>query len=837
MNSKACNGRGAGPRALTTPKQLRHERLNGGAIINLIREPEEKRNARPNSAGFLAEQRVGGDRFSLMTLWRLTYDAAGLSMESAVVPRQVGQIPDGMTPDPSGEWRGTRQGSGFFPEDPVLAKGTTVHPLDPIFKPQSIAVVGASRKAGSIGREILHNLIEYNFRGKVFPVNPKADFIHSIKAFPTVSAIPDPVDLAIIVVPRDDVLAVVDDCGKKGVKGLIVITAGFGETGEEGRQIQAELVERVNRYGMRMIGPNCMGVINTDSAVRMDATFAPALPLSGRIGFMSQSGALGVAILNMARALDIGFSHFVSMGNKANTSGNDLLLYWEDDPQTDLILMYLESFGNPKRFMQIARRLSRRKPIVVVKSGRTQAGARAASSHTGALATGQALDIATDALLDQCGVIRVNTVKELFDLAMAFSKNPLPRGNRLGILTNAGGPAIMATDTAINLGLSVGKLSERTCGELRRMLPPEASVGNPVDMTPKLDPSKYAACARIMLEDDGIDSLLVVSVPPMLVNAMDVISGLEELRREFPKPILGVIMATEDFFQELNEKRPGHMAIYHFPEPAAQALAALEHYRQWGERPTGEVRQFEVNRPAAEELLSSVRGQGRCQLTAPEALRLLESYGIPVARSVMAADLKELVDRSRGFRFPVALKVISPDIVHKTEMGGVALDIRTPEELLSAARSMTETLTQHSPAQSGTDGTPPPGFLLQEFVRGGREVIVGMTQDANFGPLVMFGLGGVYVETLKDVTFRVPPLTDLDADEMIRQIRGYRLLEGVRGEAPIGFKALAEVLQRFSQMVEDLPQVAEIEINPFLVFPEAKDFCAVDARVRLADGP
>jgi len=705
-----------------------------------------------------------------------------------------------------------------------------VHPLDSILKPQSIAVIGASRKVGSIGREILHQLIEYDYHGKLFPVNPKADFIHSIKAFPSVSAIPDTVDLAIIVVPRNEVLAVVDDCGKKGVKGLVVITAGYSETGEEGRRLEAELGERVRHYGMRMIGPNCMGIINTHPAVRMDATFAPTLPLSGRIGFMSQSGALGVAILNIARQLDIGFSYFVGLGNKTNVSGNDMLLYWEDDSQTDLILMYLESFGNAQRFMQIARRLSKRKPIVAVKSGRTEAGARAATSHTGALAAGQGLDIATDALLEQCGVIRVNTVEELFDLALCFSKNPLPRGNRLAILTNAGGPAIMATDVAVNSGLTLPKLSDATCRELRRLLPPQASVQNPVDMTPQSDRSKYDACARVLLEDPSVDSLLVVFVPPMMISAIEIVTGIDELRQKYLKPVLGVMMAPEEFFRELNEKHPGHMAIYLFPESAASALAAMERYRQWRERPVGEVLQFPVRRGAAEDLLSEARRQGRSQLTAAEALRLLECYGIPVASSYVAASLEQLAEGAKAVHYPVVLKALAPELVHKTEVGGVALDLRTPEELLAAAQRITEAVGRTAPSLAGGLG-----FLVQEYVRGGREVIVGMIQDPKFGPLVMFGLGGIYVETVKDVVFRVPPLTDLDAQEMLRQIRGYRLLEGVRGEPPVDFAGLAEILERFSQMIADLPQIAEIEINPFAVFPQAKDFRAVDARVRLTE--
>ncbi len=706
-----------------------------------------------------------------------------------------------------------------------------MHPLDTILKPQSIAVVGASRHEGSIGREILHQLIEFDFHGKLFPVNSKADFIHSIKAFPSVASIPDPVDLAIIVVPRGDVLSAIDDCGKKGVTGLVVITAGFSETGEEGKEFESHLAERVRQYGMRMIGPNCMGVINTDPAVRMDATFAPTLPLAGRIAFMSQSGALGVAILNIARQLGIGFSYFVSLGNKTNVSGNDLLQYWEDDPQTDLILMYLESFGNAKKFMQICRRISKRKPLLVVKGGRTEAGVRAATSHTGALAARQGLDVATGALLEQCGVVRVNTVEELFDLAMAFSMNPLPRGNRLGILTNAGGPAIMATDAATALGLSMGTFSERTCRELRRLLPPEASVQNPVDMTPQSDRSKYDACAQILLEDDGIDMLLVVFVPPMMINAMDIIRGLEQLRHKYLKPMVGVIMATEEFFVELNRDHPNHMALYIFPESAVNALAALNHYREWREKPLGECKRFEVRKGAADEIIQEARQQGRSELSGEESLRLIGCYGIPVAESIPAANPEELKRVARDLRYPVVLKAVAPDLVHKMDIGGVITDLRTPEELVAAAEKMTESVIRH---RGGTAAGGNLGFLMQEYVRGGREVIVGMSHDPKFGPLVMFGLGGIYVETVKDVVFRVPPLTDLEAHDMIRHIRGYGLLRGVRGDAPVDFDALAEILQRFSQLAEDMPEIAEIEINPLLVFPHAADFRAVDARVRLA---
>jgi acetyltransferase len=686
---------------------------------------------------------------------------------------------------------------------------------------------------GSIGREILHQLIEFEYRGMLFPVNPHADFIHSMKAYPSVSSIPDQVDLAIIVVPREAVPEVVEDCGKKGVKGLVVITAGFSETGEEGRRMEAKLSERIRGYGMRMIGPNCMGLINTDPAVHMDSTFAPTLPMTGRIAFMSQSGALGFAILNIAQQLDIGFSYFVSLGNRTDVSSNDMLLYWEDDPNTDLILMYLESFGNTKRFMHIARRISKRKPILAVKSGRTEAGARAASSHTGALSARQGLDIAADALLEQSGIIRVNTVEELFDLALGFSKNPLPRGNRLGILTNAGGPAIMATDRAVSLGLQLAALSENSRQGLRRLLPPEAIVQNPVDMTGKSDRSRYDACAKILLEDESVDSLLVVFVPVMMIDTMNIVAGLEELRKKYDKPVFGVFMATDEFFKELNEKHPSHMAIYLFPESAVQALAALDRYRQWREKPIGEVRSFAVDRASAVELLNGVRRQGRSDLTPQEAQRLLECYGIPVAHSAVAKDGKELREIAQRARYPVVLKAVAPGLVHKTEVGGVRLDLHTPEELIAAAQKMTEEVKRRLPPASLADRQI--SFLVQEYVRGGREVIVGMTRDPKFGPLVMFGLGGIYVETFSDVVFRVPPITDLEAREMIRQIRGYRLLEGVRGEPAVDVAGLAEVLERFSQLVDDLPQLAEMDINPLMVFPEAKDFRAVDIRVRLTE--
>ncbi|HBL31134.1 MAG TPA: GNAT family N-acetyltransferase, partial [Acidobacteria bacterium] len=454
-------------------------------------------------------------------------------------------------------------------------------PLDPIFSPRSIAVIGASRRRDSIGFALLHNLIADQFSGAIYPVNPHASSVHSLKCYPSVAAIPDPIDLAVILVPRDKVPAALDDCLAHGVRGLVVITAGFSETGPEGAAREKELRERVRAAGVRMIGPNCMGVINTDTAVSLNATFAPTPARRGSIGFVSQSGALGVAILNVAQDLGIGLTQFVSMGNKADVSGNDLLVHWEDDPETRVIAMYLESFGNPRRFTEIAKRVSRKKPILVVKSGRTAEGARAASSHTGAIA---GTDVTVSAFLDQCGVLRANTIEELFDVARALDRCPLPQGFRVGIVTNAGGPAIMATDACVNLGLQISELSDATRAGLRAFLPPEASVANPVDMIASATAESYRRTLAAVLDDPSVDMALVINVTPLLSNPIDILEAVGAVARERTKPVLAVMMATDEFYEAIKEAT--HLPpVYRFPESAARALFLLARYAAWVRRP------------------------------------------------------------------------------------------------------------------------------------------------------------------------------------------------------------------------------------------------------------
>jgi len=695
--------------------------------------------------------------------------------------------------------------------------------LDPFFRPQSVAVIGASRNAGTIGYQIVDNLLRHGYRGVVYPVNPNARAIHSIPAYPNVSAIPGSVDLAVVVVPKESVLQVVDECGQKGIRGVVVISAGFREVGGEGVGREEVLLEIVRRHGMRLVGPNCMGVMNTGPEVSMNATFAPTMPPAGATSFLSQSGALGVTILDYASEYGIGIRQFVSIGNKPDVSGNDLLEYWENDPGTRLILMYLESFGNPKNFIPLARRVSRKKPIAVVKSGRTQAGARAASSHTGALA---GTDMAIDALLAQCGVLRAESIEELFDLAMAFEDLQSPAGNRVAIITNAGGPGIIIADACESAGLEVVELGPETQARLRGIFPAEASVRNPVDMIASATGASYEVALRIVLDDPGVDAAIAAFVPPLGVKQADIAASIVAAckdRKE--KPVLAVLMGREGLPQGIAELDEAGIPAYRFPESAARALAAMHRHRVWADRPVLEPESFDVDRNAVEELLDQVLESGRLDLTEAEALDLFKAYGIPTIPYRVATSEEEAMAASLELGFPVVLKVLSPDVVHKTDVGGVAVDLRSADEVSGAYRSILRRVRERHETASIH------GVLVEGFQKEGREVIVGMSTDARFGPILMFGLGGIYVEALKDVAFRVHPVTRTDAEEMIRSIRGFPLLEGVRGEPPADMETLAEVIQRISQLVGDHDRIQELDLNPFVALESGG--MALDAHVTL----
>ena len=700
--------------------------------------------------------------------------------------------------------------------------------LDALFRPRSVAVVGASRRAHALGTAVFRNILGHGFSGAVYPVNPTAAVIQSVRAYPTLEAIPDEVDLAVLVTPKDQILAIVDDCAAKGVKGLIVITAGFGETGASGRRAQEELVRRVRGYGMRMVGPNCLGLVNTDPSVRLNATFAPSWPPEGDVAFSSQSGALGVAILDRATEMGIGIRHFISVGNKADVSGNDLLEYWEKDDGVRLILLYLESLGNPRRFMQIAARVSRRKPIAVVKSGRTEAGKRAASSHTGSLA---GLDIAVGAVLGQAGVMRTDSIGELFDLALLLTSQPVPRGGRVGILTNAGGPGIMASDACEHRGLEIPQLAAGTQEELRAVLPDEAAVGNPVDMIASASAGAYESCLRLVLADPAVDSVMILFVPPLGTEAAAVAEAIGRAAAGTDKPVVTCFMGTHGIPEALRSLREGRFPSYDFPEAAALALSRAVRYGRWLAREPGAVAELEDVSPEQARSAFSAAGTGGSEgrwLDPAEVGEVLAAYGIRTPRAAFASDVETAVRIARGIGFPVAVKLTSESLVHKTDVGGVELGLRD-EDAVRAAFAGIEARLAEQGRQSEMAGV-----LVQDMVSPGVETFIGVTQDEKFGPLIGFGIGGVAVELWRDVVFRVHPITDVDARQMVEEIRGIRLLDGFRGAPPADREAIVDALQRVSRMVADLHEIRELDINPFLALVPGQGGVAVDARIRVA---
>jgi acetyl coenzyme A synthetase (ADP forming)-like protein len=709
-------------------------------------------------------------------------------------------------------------------------------------------VIGASRRPNSIGWQILHNLLQHGFKGPVYPVNPTATSIHSIAAYPSVRDIPGLVDLAIIAVPAERVLEAARECVDANVRGLVVISAGFKEIGGGGVAREQELLQLLEGTAIRMVGPNCMGVINTHDSVQLDATFAPAMPPPGPMAFMSQSGAMGLSILDYAESLGIGLSMFVSLGNKADVSGNDLLEYWRDDPNTELILMYMESFGNPVKFVELCQQITTQKPVFIVKSGHTGAGARAAASHTGALAQ---TALATDALITQAGAIRAEKVQDLFDLAMAFSNQPLPAGNRVAIVTNAGGPGIILADACEDNGLNVTPLSPDTEEKLRSRLPDEASVRNPVDLIASATAQSYEFAVKTVLGDPNVDAAIAAFVPPLGIQTQEVAEAIVEANALHPnKPLLTVLMGREGLPAGLAELREAKVPGYLFPESAARALGSMWRYASRGKRRKGRTVSFEVDDDTVAAIIDGTLADNRLKLSEPDVLRVLEAYGIAVVKwtfishegqtslATAAAQAAKKVGR------PVALKIVSPDIVHKTDVGGVVLGVESDTQIQRAVRSMVKSVSEGALAakkktkgkrtQGGPHSNSEPkieGVLIQQMAQTGRETIVGVTRVPRVGPMMMFGLGGIYVEVVKDVVLRLCPLRDTDAEEMVRGVKMYRLLEGIRGEPPRDLEALKEVILRVAQLAERHPRIAELDINPLVSLDDGA--IAVDARIQL----
>ncbi|MCS6839528.1 MAG: acetate--CoA ligase family protein [Roseiflexus sp.] len=695
--------------------------------------------------------------------------------------------------------------------------------LEAIFAPRSIAVVGASPDPSKLGHRILKNILDAGYPGRIFPIHPSAPHVLSLPAYPSVEQVPEPVDLAVIVVPAAVVPDVAEACGRAGVKGLVVISAGFKEVGSEGRALEMRLLEIVQRYGMRMIGPNCLGVI--DTTTRLNASFASLYPHPGQIAFMSQSGALCTAILDWSKAQGIGFSRFVSLGNKADVDEVTLLEAWGCDKANNrVILAYLEGISNGDEFVAVARRVTKQIPVIAIKSGTTQAGARAASSHTGALA---GAEHAYEAAFDQSGVLRARSMQELFDFALAFAYQPLIPGNRLAIVTNAGGPGIIATDAAERSGLKLAELTPATLAALRAALPPTANIYNPIDIIGDARADRYRVALRIALDDPNVDAVLVLFTPQAVSKPEEIAQTVVEATAGSAKPVVTSFMGAATIGEALRILNEHRIPNYAFPERAVAALGAMVAQRRWIERPPGEYVRFEVDTERVRALFARVRSEGRVELGELEAREVIEAYGMRLPKSFLAQSPEEAAEIAAHIGFPVVMKISSPDILHKSDIGGVKLGISDSV----AARDAYELIEYRARKYSREARIW--GVLVQEQVRKGREVLVGVSRDPQFGPLIAFGLGGIYVEALRDVAFRLAPVSRQEAAEQVRSIRAFPILRGVRGEPPADIAAVEEIILRVSQLVTDFPEIVEMDINPLVVYNRGEGATVVDARIIL----
>ena len=708
-------------------------------------------------------------------------------------------------------------------------KAAALAALRVFLKPNSIAVIGASRRPGTIGNQLFHNLLLQGFPGPVYPVNPNAPVVASVKAYPSILEVPGEVDLALVVVPADLVQSMVEQCGRKGVRGIVVISAGFGESGEGGAEKQKLIVEVARRYGMRLVGPNCMGVINTDPEVNLNGTFAPVFPPAGNIAMCSQSGALGIAILEYAKSLNLGLSSFISIGNRADVSNNDLIQYWEDDPATKIILLYLESFGNPREFGRVARRVAAVKPIVAVKSGRTAAGKRAAASHTGALASAE---VASEALFRQAGMIRVDTLEELFDVANLLSHQPIPRGRRVAVLTNGGGPGIMTADACSARGLELPLLSEKTVAQFKKILPNGAAITNPVDMTAGAGPDEYRQVLQTFLEEDYIDIVIVIFIPPIVTHPEEVAQAIREMAPAFRrqgKTVVASFMGARGVSWELGSREEGYIPSFTFPEATATVLAKACEYGEWVKKPKGMIPRFDdINKEKAEEIIKKALPSAPGKpvwLEAAATLELFQHYGIRTAPTRLAVTVGQAALAAREIGFPAVIKLLSRTITHKTEVEGVKVNLKSEGEVEQAFLELRENLTRLGKVAEMQ------GVIVQKMVPKGVEVIIGVTQDPSFGPLLMFGLGGIYAELFKDVAFRLHPLTDIDSQEIIRSVKAFELLKGWRGSPPSDISSVENLLCRISALIEDHPRIAELDLNPVIVQEEGQGCQVVDARI------
>lgn len=694
--------------------------------------------------------------------------------------------------------------------------------LQNLLYPKTIAIVGASRSPGKVGHEIVANLVNGKFEGKIVPVNPSADSVLGIKCYPDLKSIPNGIDLSIIAVPTPIVKPAIEDSIQAGAKAIIVITAGFKEVGEEGKALEIEIAQICKSKGVDLLGPNCLGLLNTHH--KMNASFAKHMPMTGGISVISQSGALCTAILDWAAGRHLGLAKLISMGNKADLCETDFLNAFADDTETKVIVGYLESIVSGDQFIKAAEAATTKKPVVIFKAGTTQAGVKAASSHTGSLA---GADIAYGAAFTRSGVIRAETFEAMFDYATAFAMQPLPKGERVAIITNAGGPGIMAADAAENSGLKVTSLGGGTATALREKLPAAASVTNPIDVLGDADPDRYVMAVEAAQADESVDAIIVIMTPQAMTKPAETARAIAKCANN-GKPILASFMGGEDVMPGRAELVAHNLPDYTSPERAIAALKAMWTYASWLKRPTRVVTRFPVNRRRAERIIRRHIRTKSFQVGEAYAKEILRAYDFNVPPGQVASNVEAAIEVADQIGYPVAMKIVSPDIIHKSDIGGVKLNLLSCEAVRDAFDLMMLRIRDKTP-EARLDGV-----YIEKMCKRGREVILGMTRDRQFGPMLMFGLGGIFVEVMKDVTFHIAPITAEEAIQMLQGTKSYSLLKGVRGQASVDLQAIAESLQRISQLVTDFPEIVEMDINPFMVGEVGSESIAADARITLA---
>ncbi|MBI5147040.1 MAG: acetate--CoA ligase family protein [Thaumarchaeota archaeon] len=690
--------------------------------------------------------------------------------------------------------------------------------------PKSIAIIGASDKEGSVGRAITSNIMK-GYKGKIFPISPTRDRVFDKPAFKTVLDVKEPIDLAVVVTKNDIVPAVLEECGKKKIKGVIVITAGFKEVNEEGRKLEQKLKDIVKKYGIKLIGPNCLGVMNLDPKTMMNSTFLKVTPKSGQIALVSQSGAICAALVEDASAQGIGFSAVISLGNKAEMSEVDVLKILAEHEQTKVIVMYLEDMGDGQEFLRICKQITRKlkKPVLVLKSGRSPEGAKAAMSHTGAL---MGSDEIYDAVLHQAGAIRVDTMEELFDYATAFSKQPLPSKGDLVIVSNAGGPAIISTDACSKMGIKMAGI-EDIRPKINAVIPPWGSSRNPVDIVGDADYNRFNNVLENVLGHKNVGSVIAMCTPSATLDYDKLAEVIVRMSKKYKKTMLASLMGLDEGIKNREILAAGDVPYYTYAEGAIRALRAMLKFTAWQQSTEGTITKFKADKVKVKKVFDAVKKQGRTNLLEEEGQEVLRAYGFPLPQSILAKTEEEAVKAAKKIGFPVVMKIASPQIIHKSDAGGVKVGMSNEKDVRDAFNTIIKNAKKYN--QKATIK----GILVQEMVKGGKELIIGSKLEPGFGPVIMLGMGGIYVEVLKDVTFRLAPVTNKEADDMINSIKTKKLLEGVRGEKPSDLKKLSELIQKLSALVTDFKEIKELDMNPVLVMEQGKGCKILDIRIGL----